>query len=83
MNLFGTRRIAKNINYSLVFGVEDGESLSDHPFKDEVDWIRQFCTAPEAGFFLIEGNETAPVRIWHGQTNHFRAFFRCIYEDQE
>jgi len=73
------------IPFTLVFGEDaEGNSLSEHPFAEEVDWIHQYApNAPVSGYYLIEGDETAPTRIWHGQTNDMDAVFTCLYEDPE
>lgn len=95
-NLIGKKRKAGNIQYGLVFGEEivfhendyhrppTITSLSEHPFKDEIDWLRQFYPNAEwAGYYLVEGSETAPTRIWHGRRNSINAMFVCVFEDLE
>ena len=78
----GERRQAKDIPYRLVMGEENGESISEHPFSEELDWLKQFCgDCPATGFYLVAGDETAPSSIWHGDENHIEGWFTCLYED--
>lgn len=74
----GQRRAGKNIPSTLFFGpdVED-----EHPFEENVDWLRQWCTAGvcNAGYYLIVGTESYPEEIWHGYTNDIHAFFTCLW----
>lgn len=76
---------ANEINAKLLFGEENGVSLSEHPFHEEVAWMKQFVTLtePVTGFFLVEGNEDSPTRIWFGEVNRYDAPFTCIYEDTQ
>ncbi len=86
MSLLGCHRKAKNIDFRMVFGEENGESLSEHPFSEEASWLRSGCdgvSIPEAGFYLLEGDETWPVRLWRGSDNNIEAFYVCIWEKEE
>lgn len=84
--MIGDMKKASEINFSLVFGEEGGQSLSEHPFDVEVSWLTQFSpeTAwPPTGFYLLEGDEACPTRIWHGNDNDINALFKCIWEEEE
>ena len=81
--MVGETKKAIDISAKVIFGNnENGESLSDHPFSEEVSWLQQFVpTAKEDGFYLVECvNVDSPEKIWHGQRNHILCEFECVYE---
>ena len=76
----GCRRVARNINASMVFGPDIEDAI---PFAESVEWIRQFAkqAVPESGYFLVVGSESSPTEIWHGPKNNIDSYFTCIYAD--
>lgn len=83
--MLGKRRQAKNIECTLCIG-RDFES--DHPVADEMDWLRQFVPCYPGYSYLIEGDETAPKRIWecHNEVldhNLLTAYYTCVWEDDD
>jgi len=84
---FGARRKAKNFLYDLtIFDPKlDPESAKDaeHPYDDDIAWLRQWVGCPASGHYLVEGDQTYPLRIWRGEQNDINAFFTCIWERTE
>lgn len=79
--LLNRNRKGKSINYSIVIGPE---LESEHPHNDELDWVRgYFKHASKTRFYLIEGDETAPIRIWEGDHNNITKFFKCVFEQDD
>ena len=71
---------ASEIPAKMIFGAD----VDSGPFEDEVDWIKQYYPeATESGYYIVEGDETFPTRIWHGQENNVSAVFTCVYEDED
>lgn len=81
----GQRRQAQNIPCNLCIG-RDFESA--HPVKDEIDWLSQFIPCWTGYSYLIEGDETAPTRIWECRNeacdhNRLTTYYTCVWEDED
>ncbi len=53
------------------------------PHEENLDWIRQYCKASPGKYYIIEGDETFPVRIWEGLSNDVDMLFECVYEQDD